>query len=133
MLLLDTDALIWAEIASPRLGPKAQIEITNAVRARRAYLCPISFWETELAIQRNRIQLTVDIVQWRQDLLAAGYQELPVSGADTIAMARLPGVHADPADRLIVAVALNHGISLITSDEKILGWTASLVRCDARL
>ena len=36
--------------------------------------------------------------------------------ADTIAMAQLQDFHADPADRLITAVAINAGLTLITSD-----------------
>ena len=68
----------------------------------------------------------------REDLLAAGYLERPISGSDTILMAKLANFHADPADRLIVAVAINAGFELLTSDQKILDWTGDLSRLDAR-
>ncbi len=45
-------------------------------------------------------------------------------------MARLKDFHADPADRLITAVAVNAGLTLITSDRKILDWPGVLARLD---
>ena len=43
----------------------------------------------------------------------------------------LPNFHPDPADRIIVATALE-GHRLLTADELILGWSGSLDRLDAR-
>ena len=131
-ILLDTNALIWFEISDARLGMGASNRISNAARDGEAFICPISFWEVELAIQRKRIMLTEPIAVWRRRLLNCGFVERPVVGEDTIAMAQLAGFHADPADRLIVAVAVNAGLSLVTSDEKILTWTGVLSRIDAR-
>ena len=44
----------------------------------------------------------------------------------------LAGMPADPADRLIVATALEHHASLVTADEKLLAWRHGLERHDAR-
>jgi PIN domain nuclease of toxin-antitoxin system len=132
MLLVDTNALIWAEIADPRLGPIAAQWLVSAARSRQAFICPISFWEVQLAIDRRRLILAKPVETWRADLLAAGYHERPISGSDTILMAKLANFHADPADRLIVAVAINAGFELLTSEQKILDWTGDLPRLDAR-
>jgi PIN domain nuclease of toxin-antitoxin system len=47
-------------------------------------------------------------------------------------MVMLEQFHADPADRSIVAVARNAGLTLVTADGKILGWQGQLDRLDAR-
>jgi PIN domain nuclease of toxin-antitoxin system len=132
MLLVDTNALIWAEIADPRLGAIAAQSLEIAARSGEAFICPISFWEVQLAIERRRLVLSKSVESWRADLLAAGYLERPISGSDTILMAKLANFHADPADRLIVAVAINAGFELLTSDHKILDWAGDLARLDAR-
>jgi PIN domain nuclease of toxin-antitoxin system len=68
------------------------------------------------------------------DAASAGLVSIcPITGEDTIAMAQLPDFHADPADRLITAVAINAGLTLITSDRKILDWTGTLPRINLAL
>ncbi len=132
-ILLDTNALLWIELNDPRLGKLAAQLIDEAVRSREAFICPISYWEVQLVIDRKRLELAVPIEQWRQDHQTAGYIERAITGIDTLLMARLPDFHADPADRLITAVAINAGLKLLTADEKILAWTGNVARQDARL
>jgi PIN domain nuclease of toxin-antitoxin system len=132
-ILLDTNALLWVELGDRRLGRNAATAIDAAVQIGEAFICPISYWEVQLAIDRGRIALSVPITQWRNDHLAAGYLERATTGIDTIQMARLRDFHADPADRLITAVAINAGLTLLTADEKILKWNGQLQRLDSRL
>ena len=56
--------------------------------------------------------------------------EIPVSGAIGIRAALLPDMHGDPADRIIVATALE-GHQLITADERMLAWPGKLNRVRA--
>jgi PIN domain nuclease of toxin-antitoxin system len=44
----------------------------------------------------------------------------------------LGGLPNDPADRLIIATALQHGAALVTADERLLAWSYPMVRHDAR-
>ncbi len=79
---------------------------------------------------RGRIGLAVDAGLWRRELLEQGMNEIPVDGKIGIRAVGLDGFHADPADRLIVATALE-GHSLVTADKRILGWRGRLNRLDA--
>jgi PIN domain nuclease of toxin-antitoxin system len=128
--LLDTNALVWFETDDRRLGRMAARTISDAASAGLVSMCPISFWEIELAIARGRLILSEPIAVWRRRLLASGFIERPITGDDTIAMAQLREFHDDPADRLITAVAINAGLTLITSDRKILDWSGLLPRID---
>ena len=58
------------------------------------------------------------------------WQSGEVNGAIAIRAVGLADFHADPADRLIVATALE-GHRLVTADERILGWTGPLSRVRA--
>ena len=64
------------------------------------------------------------------ELLDQGLIEIPVDGEIGIRANLLQDFHADPADRIIVATALNV-YALVTADERILEWPGELNRLDA--
>jgi len=61
----------------------------------------------------------VDAAELREGLLAAGYQEIAVTGEHAAAVARLPPLHKDPFDRLLIAQATLEGATLLTSDAEM--------------
>ena len=81
--------------------------------------------------EKGRIDLSQDIRAWRMRLINDGLIEIPVDGDIAMRANELTGLHADPADRLIVATALG-GHTLVTADERILSWSRRLSRMDAR-
>ena len=90
-----------------------------------------SFWEIAMLQAKGRISLLSDIGAWRRGLLDDGLVEIPVDGEISIRANSLADFHADPADRIIVASALQ-GHRLLTADDRILGWPGLLYRLDAR-
>lgn len=91
----------------------------------------ISFWEIGMLQAKGRIVYPEDVSVWRREQLSQGLIEIPVDGEIGIRANTLADFHADPADRIIVATALE-GHDLITADERILGWPGTLSRLDAR-
>lgn len=81
--------------------------------------------------QKGRIWFTEDVASWRLSQLEQGLIELPLTGLIGIRAAELPDFHADPADRIIVATALE-GHQLVTADSRILHWPSQLSTLDAR-
>lgn len=96
-----------------------------------AYVSPISFWEAGLAVRGGRLTLNADLSKWAGAVLNAGYRELPIKTRHTVLMSELAWRHRDPAGRLLVATAQIEGLTLVTSDEKILGWSGEVARLDA--
>ena len=80
---------------------------------------------------KRMIDFPGDVLLWRREQLANGWTEIPVNGEIAARAGALPGMHGDPADRVIVATALE-GHLLVTSDQKILAWPGPLSRIDAR-
>ena len=81
--------------------------------------------------EKGRIDLSQDARAWRMRILNDGLIEIPVDGDIAIRANELTGLHADPADRLIIATALG-GHTLVTADERILSWSGRLRKVDAR-
>lgn len=83
-----------------------------------------------MRVHAGRLDLFADPEAWRRDLLAQGLVEVPVNGLIGVRAGLLPGLRGDPADRLIVATALE-GHRLLTADAHILRWSGRLNRIDA--
>lgn len=132
MILLDTQALVWLVDGREDLGDTSRSLARASVSIGEAGVSAITFWELALQMIKGRITIEQPADLWRQQVLALGILEVPVSGAIGIMAAELQAFHKDPADRIITATALSLGATLITSDRRILGWQGNLARQDAR-
>ena len=130
MKLLDTHTLLWLRAGDPKLGPAAREEIQRAWEANEVAVSAMSFWEIAMLKEKGRIIYPDDVGLWRLQQLREGLIEIPVDGAIGIRANSLQDFHPDPADRIIVATALE-GHQLITADEFILDWSGDLDRLDA--
>ncbi|MCY4438348.1 MAG: type II toxin-antitoxin system VapC family toxin [Chloroflexi bacterium] len=130
MILLDTHVLLWQEQGDRRLGRQARQTIARALAEGQAAVSAISFWEVGMRMQKGQLALRFELAAWRRDLLDQGVIEIPVDGRVATRAGLLPDMHGDPADRLIVATALE-GHTLITADERMLAWPGKLDRLRA--
>ena len=127
MILLDTQVLLWLLYGDSRLGRQARQVIDDALADGRAAVSAITFWEVAMLHARGRITLQADIGSWRDSLIEEGLIEIPVDGGIAVRAGLLQDIHDDPADRLIVATALD-GHQLVTADRRILDWPGQLSR-----
>ena len=131
MMLLDTHTALWLRAGDARLGHIARAEIQRAWESDEVALSAISFWEIAMLGDKDRIRYPVDVELWRREFLAQGMVEIPIDGEIAVRAGLLGSIHADPADRIIVATALQ-GHTLVTADQAILEWRGNLARLDAR-
>jgi len=76
----------------------------------------INFWEIALLDKKGRINIS-DIEQWHVDLLAcASLHTITPSAVEMIRSVSLPDHHKDPFDRLLVAQAQHHAMTLVSKD-----------------
>ena len=125
MILFDTHVLIWHENGDRRLGRQARREFGRALQCGEAAVSAISFWEIGMQVRKDRLGFLIDPRAWRRDLLNRGLIEIPVDGDIASRAGRLAKIHGDPADRIIVATALE-GHRLMTADRLILEWPGPL-------
>jgi PIN domain nuclease of toxin-antitoxin system len=121
VIVLDTAAWIWLVSDPRRLSTRARKQIEGA---DVALVSALSVWELAMLVARRRITLDRDIEDWVALALALPKLELAsLDPAIAIRSTRLPGdFHADPADRIIVATALERSASLVTPDRRILDY-----------
>ncbi len=116
--LLDTHALLWAEMAPETLSEAAR----TALSAPGAELLVSAVSALEIAIKwkLGRLKLPLPPGEFLRTRLARSrIAALPVSVEHAAHVASLPLLHNDPFDRLLVAQAQLEGLILITRDEWI--------------
>ena len=114
MQLLDTQLLLWAAFEPARLSPKA-VEVLQSRDMPLAFSLA-SLWEVAVKTSLGQPGFAVDPGLLHRALLAEGFVELPITAAHLVRVATLPWVHRDPFDRLLVAQALEEGLTLLTVD-----------------
>ncbi len=92
-------------------------------------ICAITIWEIARLVALGRYRLEPDMKAWVRDALAIDRVELlPLSPNIAMTAASLgSAIHKDPADRMIVATALEHDVAIVTKDGPITD--AGIVRC----
>ncbi len=118
MIVLDTATWIWRASDPRRLTKSTRRAIDQT---EHALVSAISVWEVAMLVAKRRIQLDRPIERWVDIALALpGIQLAPLEPAIAVRSTKLPGeFHPDPADRIIVATALENAAALITPDDRI--------------
>ena len=121
-LLLDTHTWIWLLADSDQLASVARQKIALAQADKRVFGSIISVLETANLESKGRIHLPTGIHSWLEESFADdGIQLLPLSPEIAVASTRLPGtIHGDPADRILIATARIHNLTLLTRDKQLL-------------
>jgi PIN domain nuclease of toxin-antitoxin system len=119
-LLLDTQVVLWWLAGSRRLGAAARERIASSY----CVLSAASVWE--VAIKYAIGKLPASPQAFRDELVIAGVDILPITDAHAIATAALPAGHSDPFDRLLVAVARLERARLLTADASLLRYVEGL-------
>jgi PIN domain nuclease of toxin-antitoxin system len=109
-LLLDTQVMLWWLLGDSRLRQ----ETRDLMGTSACVVSVASIWE--VAIKHRLGKLAVDPASFRDESLAAGATLLAINDAHVIETARLPGIHSDPFDRLIIAQARIEGLVAVSSD-----------------
>ncbi|MGI8700303.1 MAG: type II toxin-antitoxin system VapC family toxin [Nocardioidaceae bacterium] len=115
--LLDTHLLLRVAMDSPRLSERAR-QVVDDEESELSFSAA-SIWEVAIKNLLGRDDFSADPRALRLGLLRAGFVELPIDGEDAAATGDLPAVHRDPFDRLILAQARRHGLTLLTSDRTV--------------
>ena len=126
LILLDTHAWIWLINGNEKLRSSKDLPlIEQAALVSNVKVSAISVWEVSMLEAKGRISFPIDCLDWvKKALNAPGISLAPLTPEIAVLSSRLPGnFHGDPADRIIVATALELGSGLVTKDRKILSYS----------
>ena len=122
-ILLDTSTFLWIITDSPGLSPRAQELFVDP--ANEVYLSSVSSWEIAVKHSLGRLPLPEPperfVPAQRKD---HGIEPLPLDEEAALHLVRLPLLHKDPFDRMLVCQAIVHGLVILTSDKLVYQYSA---------
>jgi PIN domain nuclease of toxin-antitoxin system len=114
--LLDTHVVQWWSAEPERVSTPARRALEGADELA---IAAISWYELAWLARHERIAVTVPIGAWLQGL-AVQLRTIGITPAIADTAVNLPASFpGDPADRLIYATAIEHGLNLVTKDRQI--------------
>jgi len=115
-VLLDTHVVHWWSAEPQRVSERAS---TALDQAEELAVSAISWFELAWLARHERIIVNIPIRSWLLGL-AAQVRTIGLSPAIADTAVALPSSFpGDPADRLIFATAIEHGLRLVTKDQAI--------------
>ncbi len=122
--LLDTHTWIWLMEDDDRLSSKSVKMIDEFQFRSCLFVSAASVWELGSLERSGRITLRFPLEEWlRKAYSDGGVQQIPINDKIALASTRLPGeIHRDPIDRILVATARLHSLTLLTRDRLLLAY-----------
>lgn len=125
-ILLDTHIFLWFISGDNRLSTV----ILDAIRDpdNEVYLSVVSIWEAIVKYQLGKLPLPespeIYLPKQRDRHQIAN---LDLDEGSVIQLAKLPLLHRDPFDRMLICQALQHNLTIATVDVEILKYSISVI------
>lgn len=123
-LLVDTQLLLWAAGEPRRLSVVARERLEHA--ENELIFSTVSIWEIVIKRGLGRADFRVEPHRLWRGLIDNGYAELAISAAHALALERLPALHKDPFDRMLLAQTGVEGLTLLTADAALARYPAAV-------
>ncbi len=125
-ILLDTHVFLWYISGDKRLPPTMLQHIRQP--NNEVYLSVVSLWEVIIKYQLGKMPLSqapdtyLPLQRQRHQI-----RSLDVNEASVKQLIKLPALHNDPFDRLLICQAIEHNLAIATVDSHILAYPISTV------
>ena len=117
-LLLDTHIFLWFIVGDSKLPMRMREAISDP--ENEVYLSVVSLWEIIIKYALGHLPLPqpseIYVPAQRKRF---SVESLPVDEDSVFQVAKLPPLHRDPFDRLLIGQAIEHNLKLVTVDTAI--------------
>jgi len=124
-LLLDSHVLLWLLTANPVIPRERVVRLFD--ERNELLVSAVSIWELEVKRVKGVLDAPDDMLPRAED---AGFRFVDLTADNALDAARLPRLHGDPFDRLLVAQAQSEAATLVTHDARLAAYDVPIVRVD---
>lgn len=116
-LLLDTCTLLWLARGDAQVSARQR----SAIAAESdVWVSAASAWEIAIKHAMGRLPLPVAVNQFVRDVRERyQFKSLPIDEESALLVAKLPPLHRDPFDRILVSQAIVNGLTIVTPDPAV--------------
>lgn len=123
-MLLDTCVFLWLMSGERPFPERVKAQLAND----ELWLSVASVWEISVKFAKGTLRLPVPPGRLVPDARKRfGISSLPIDEESALHLVKLPGLHADPFDRMLVSQAIVHGMTVITPDPLISQYPARTI------
>ena len=123
--LLDTHAAIWFLTGDTLLSQTADQIISDG--DNRIYLSVISAWELAIKVSIGKLRFPGKVAGFIQAVQDNDITIIPINPDNLTALEKLPLLHRDPFDRLLIATAISEQMTFVSADKNIAQYNVPLV------
>ena len=113
-LLLDTHTLIWALEDNPSLSELARVAIVDG--ENMVFVSAVSVWEISIKKTLGKLEAPDTLLD---EIERIRFTPLDITLEHADRAGKLPAIHMDPFDRMLIAQAQSEQLTLITRDAEI--------------
>ena len=125
-ILLDTHALLWLIDGDSRLSEEAKERFLDSGNA--LFFSAASLWEISIKLSLGKLELAQDWTRIiRGEMAANQIQWLPIEVNHCAELSRLPFLHRDPFDRILVAQSQLEKLPIVTRDPQIARYSVEVI------
>ena len=116
--LLDTHAFLWFVTDNDKLSSNARSIIKNS--NNEVYFSAASAWEMSIKVRLGRLTIEEELEPFIiKQLSENNFSTLSITIFHSIYTSKLPDIHKDPFDRMIIAQSQVEDMPLISKDKNI--------------
>ncbi len=113
--LLDTHAIVWWFSRSRRLSATARQAIEEP--SNDVFVSAASAWEIATKFRIGKMPSVASLANdFRGRVARQRFEELPITVQHALRAGSLPGPHADPFDRMLIAQAISDDLVLVSNE-----------------
>lgn len=121
-LLLDTHVVLWWLLDDATLSEEMKARLDDDPDV---WVSAITVWEVAVKNSVGKLEGPQDLPE---EIAQSGFRQLPISFTHAVAVGRLPLLHRDPFDRMLIAQARVEGLTLVTRDSQIHRYEVDLLK-----
>jgi len=124
--LIDTQCFLWSFASPELLSDLPQDIFTNPQHS--LYFSAASSWEIAIKTGIGKLRLPDPPEVYVPDRLAmSGIKGLAVEHSHVLTVYKLPPLHKDPFDRVLIAQAIAESLILLTADPVIINYNVKTI------
>ena len=120
-LLLDSAVFLWWVTGSQTIPPRVRAAVSAP--QNEVLVSAVSAWEIAVKHRLGKLPLPdAPEALVPRERARHNFASLALDERSTLHLPRLPLLHKDPFDRMLVCQAIEHGLTLVTPDRAIRGY-----------
>jgi PIN domain nuclease of toxin-antitoxin system len=122
-VLLDSHIVIWLAVDPERVSSKIRDCVLSA---ERRFVSAVTYSEIALKHRKFPEQFPFTTDHLDQAMKSQRNAELPFTAAHARILSKIPALHKDPFDHMLLAQAINEGLLFATMDRDLIPYACNL-------